>query len=81
MISFVLQSTRSIPTAGTISSTGNAGGTMCVTGLKIGASFGCAGKSGRIHVIKHWTASETAAAFVAGHAIRPAIPSVTSRNT
>ena len=38
-------------TAGTTSRIGKGGGTMCVSGLKTGASLGVAGNSCRIQII------------------------------
>ncbi len=68
----VRRNNRSIPSAGKISSTGKLGGTMCVTGLKTGASFGFAGNNGRIQIIRHIMPRYTSVARVAGQLVRPA---------
>ena len=70
--------TRSIASAGTTSSSGKGGGTMLVTGLNTGASFGVAGASCRIQIIRSEISMYTAAAVVAGQRRRAARAPATS---
>ena len=63
---------RSTASAGTTRSNGNGGGTIRVTGLNTGASFGVAGKSCNTQIITSEIAMYAAAAAVTPHGRRDA---------
>ena len=71
------RSSTSMAAAGATSSNGNGAGTMCVSGLKTGASLGVAGKSWRVQPMTREIAMYAAAAAVAGHRRRAARPAAT----
>src|SRR5262245_46851120 len=78
-VSLTCRVSRSMPIAGKISSSGNGNGTMCVTGLKIGASLGCAGNNVRTQSMIQTSAIYTVAIRVAGHETRAAHDIATKR--